>query len=85
VNLAELRAWSEEGRRAAAEAPRRLAADGRSLELAAIPSRGVLLSDEDCPDIPVHPDLPTALAAHAACQPAMAARDSAPPADLPDR
>ncbi|MDX2680620.1 anti-sigma factor antagonist [Streptomyces soliscabiei] len=85
VNLAELRAWSAEGRRAVAEAARRLAADGRSLELAAIPSRGVLLSDEDCPDIPVHPDLPTALAAHAACRPAMAAGDSAPPADLPDR
>ncbi|MFD5586689.1 STAS domain-containing protein [Streptomyces sp. NPDC127063] len=67
VDLAELRAWSAEGRQAIAEAARCLGAHGRSLELAAIPSRGVLLLDDDGPHISVHPDLSTALAAHAVC------------------
>ncbi|MEV0180337.1 anti-sigma factor antagonist [Streptomyces sp. NPDC050625] len=85
VDLAELRAWSTEGRCAIAEAARCLAAHGRSLELAAIPSGGAPLSEGDCPGIPVHHDLSTALAAHVVRHPATAGRGSMPTDDPPDR
>jgi len=64
VDLTGLRAWSAEGQLAITEAARRLAAAGRSLELAAIPADGSLVPDKDCPPIPVHADLAEALAAH---------------------
>lgn len=64
VDLTELRGWSAEGQVAITEAARRLAEAGRSLELAAIPADGSLVPDGDCPPIPVHADLPGALAAH---------------------
>ncbi|MET9971240.1 anti-sigma factor antagonist [Streptomyces sp. NPDC006356] len=64
VDLTELRGWSTEGQLAIIDAARRLAAAGRSLELAAIPADGSLVPDGDCPDIPVHHDLATALATH---------------------
>ncbi|MDV9189861.1 hypothetical protein R6L23_16830, partial [Streptomyces sp. SR27] len=44
----------------------RLAADGRTLDLAAIPADGSLVPAGDHRPVPVHCDLPTALAAHAA-------------------
>jgi hypothetical protein len=64
VDLTGLRSWSAEGQLAITEAARRLAEAGRSLELAAIPADGSLVPAGDCPDIPVHPDLAAALAAH---------------------
>ncbi|WP_371658426.1 STAS domain-containing protein [Streptomyces sp. NBC_00280] len=66
VDLTGLRGWSAEGQLAIAEAARRLATAGRSLELAAIPADGCLVPDGDCPPIPVHADLADALAAHSA-------------------
>ncbi|WOX23235.1 anti-sigma factor antagonist [Streptomyces solicathayae] len=57
LDLTSLRGWSDGGRAAISEAAARLTAEGRSLELAAAP-------DDDCPPIPVHTDLPAALAAH---------------------
>jgi hypothetical protein len=63
VDLTELGAWSAEGQLAITEAARRLAAAGRSLELAAIPADGSLVPGGDCPSIPVHADLAGALAA----------------------
>jgi len=68
VDLTGLRTWSAEGQLAITEAARRLAAAGRSLELAAIPPDGSLVPDGDCPPIPVHADLAGALAAHSARQ-----------------
>ncbi|MFH8727402.1 hypothetical protein [Streptomyces termitum] len=47
-----------------AEAARRLAAEGRGLELAAIPADGSLVPAGDRPELPVHPTLEAALAAH---------------------
>ncbi|MEU6146256.1 STAS domain-containing protein [Streptomyces sp. NPDC047081] len=64
VDLAELRSWSAEGQLAIIEAARRLSAAGRGLELAAIPADGSLVPAGDGPVIPVHADLPSALAAH---------------------
>jgi hypothetical protein len=64
VDLTALRGWSAEGQLAITEAARRLAAAGRSLELAAIPADGSLVPDADCPPIPGHSDLAGALAAH---------------------
>ncbi|MFE6776540.1 STAS domain-containing protein [Streptomyces sp. NPDC057702] len=66
LDLTELRGWSTEGQRAVLAAARQLAADGRTLELAAIPPDGTLTPEGDCPTIPVHTDLATALAAHPA-------------------
>ncbi|CCK25794.1 hypothetical protein BN159_1415 [Streptomyces davaonensis JCM 4913] len=65
LDLTELRSWSAEGQVAITEAARRLAGAGRTLELAAIPADGSLVPPGDCPDIPVHCDLPAALTAHA--------------------
>ncbi|MEK0099504.1 anti-sigma factor antagonist [Streptomyces sp. A475] len=65
VDLTELRGWSSEGQLAITDAARQLADSGRTLELAAIPADGSLVPNGDCPAIPVHSDLPTALAAHA--------------------
>ncbi|MGW5345611.1 anti-sigma factor antagonist, partial [Streptomyces sp. NPDC004050] len=62
--LPRLRGWSAAGPAAVAQAARLLAEHGRSLELAAIPADGSLVPDATCPDIPVHADLPAALAAH---------------------
>lgn len=64
VDLTELRGWSAEGQLAIIEAARRLAAAGRSLELAAIPADGSLVPGGDCPPVPVHADLTGALATH---------------------
>ncbi|WP_432196509.1 anti-sigma factor antagonist [Streptomyces sp. bgisy027] len=64
LDLGELRGWSIEGQLAITEAARRLAGAGRRLELAAIPADGSLVPPGNCPDIPVHPDLATALSAH---------------------
>ncbi len=66
VDLIELRGWSTEGQLAITEAAQHLAAAGRSMELAAIPADGSLVPDGDGPPIPVHADLPGALAAHSA-------------------
>jgi hypothetical protein len=63
VDLAELRGWSAEGQVAIADAARRLAEAGRGLQLAAIPADGSLVPSGDGPQIPVHADLATALAA----------------------
>ncbi|MER8046761.1 anti-sigma factor antagonist [Streptomyces sp. NPDC094032] len=64
VDLTALRGWSPTGQFAVTDAARRLAGAGRSMELAAIPADGSLVPTGPGPDIPVHPDLPTALAAH---------------------
>jgi len=64
VDLTELRGWSAEGQLAITEAAHRLAEAGRGLELAAIPADGSLVPAGDCPPMPVHADLPAALAAH---------------------
>ncbi|MFF4580139.1 anti-sigma factor antagonist [Streptomyces sp. NPDC001389] len=64
LDLTELLGWSAGGQLAVAQAARRLAAAGRTLELAAIPADGSLVPDAREPAIPVHCDLPTALAAH---------------------
>ncbi|MFD4585170.1 STAS domain-containing protein [Streptomyces sp. NPDC087659] len=64
LDLTNLRGWSAGGQLAVAEAARRLDAEGRRLELAAIPADGSLVPTGDHPEIPVHCDLPAALAAH---------------------
>ncbi|MDX3853734.1 anti-sigma factor antagonist [Streptomyces sp. AK02-01A] len=64
LDLTDLLGWSAGGQLAVAQAARRLAALGRSLELAAIPADGSLVPDAGGPDVPVHCDLPAALAAH---------------------
>ncbi|MEU5893955.1 anti-sigma factor antagonist [Streptomyces sp. NPDC047461] len=64
VDLTGLRGWSAEGQLAITEAAQHLAAAGRSLELAAIPADGSPAPDGGSPPIPVHADLPHALAAH---------------------
>lgn len=64
LDLTSLRGWSAGGQLAVAAAARRLAMEGRGLELAAIPADGSLVPTGDNPQIPVHCDLPTALAAH---------------------
>jgi hypothetical protein len=66
LDLTELRGWSAGGQLAIAQAARRLADEGRPLELAAIPADGSLVPDPAHPPIPVHCDLPTALTAHQA-------------------
>ncbi|MFK0253724.1 STAS domain-containing protein [Streptomyces sp. NPDC090445] len=64
LDLTRLMGWSAGGQLAVAQAARLLAEHGRSLELAAIPADGSLVPDATCPDVPVHADLPAALAAH---------------------
>ncbi|MFJ3924604.1 STAS domain-containing protein [Streptomyces sp. NPDC090022] len=64
LDLSGLLGWSVGGQLAVAQAARRLAAEGRPLELASIPADGSLVPDSSCPPIPVHCDLTTALAAH---------------------
>ncbi|MBB1251789.1 anti-sigma factor antagonist [Streptomyces alkaliterrae] len=66
LDLTELHGWSAEGQLAIRAAAGRLADRGRALELAAIPADGSLVPDETGPTIPVHHDLPAALAAHQA-------------------
>ncbi|GAA3379112.1 hypothetical protein GCM10020367_61370 [Streptomyces sannanensis] len=66
VDLSGLRGWSVEGQPAIADAARRLAGHERALELAGIPADGSVVPDRGCPSIPVHSDLATALAVHAA-------------------
>ncbi|GAA3477156.1 hypothetical protein GCM10018966_016850 [Streptomyces yanii] len=58
------RGWSAAGRLAVARAARQLHSDGRRLELAAIPADDSLVPDSTHPPIPVHRDLPIALATH---------------------
>ncbi|MZD03779.1 anti-sigma factor antagonist [Streptomyces sp. SID5785] len=65
VDLSELRGWSAEGRLAVVAAAGRLAACGRAMTLAAVPAGDALLPPGEGPAIPVHGDLPAALAAHA--------------------
>ncbi|MFG2332432.1 STAS domain-containing protein [Streptomyces sp. NPDC048604] len=67
LDLTELRGWSAGGQLAVADAARKLAAEGRSLELAAIPPDGSLVPDGSGPPMKVHTDLGTALAAHRDC------------------
>ncbi|MFI8105980.1 anti-sigma factor antagonist [Streptomyces sp. NPDC086023] len=64
LDLTRLLGWSAGGQLAVAQAARLLAENGRSLELAAIPADGSLVPDATCPPVPVHADLPGALAAH---------------------
>ncbi|AWZ09976.1 MULTISPECIES: anti-sigma factor antagonist [unclassified Streptomyces] len=64
LDLSGLLGWSVGGQLAVAQAARRLAEEGRPLELASIPADGSLVPDGSCPPIPVHCDLPSALAAH---------------------
>ncbi|MFI0976202.1 anti-sigma factor antagonist [Streptomyces sp. NPDC021093] len=66
LDLTALRGWSADGQSAVALAARQLADEGRRLELAAIPADGTVVPDAACPLIPVHVDLPAALAAHRA-------------------
>ncbi|MFF3289322.1 anti-sigma factor antagonist [Streptomyces sp. NPDC003023] len=64
LDLTELRGWSVGGQLAVAQAGRRLASEGRLLELAAIPADGSLVPDGSHPPLTVHSDLAAALAAH---------------------
>ncbi|MCW8216673.1 MULTISPECIES: STAS domain-containing protein [Streptomyces] len=64
LDLTDLHGWSVDGQVAVAQAARRLADVGRQLELAAIPADGSLVPAADHPAVPVHCDLPAALAAH---------------------
>ncbi|MFE7708362.1 STAS domain-containing protein [Streptomyces sp. NPDC057486] len=64
LDLTELRGWSAAGQLAVAQAARQLHSDGRRLELAGIPADGSLVPDGTHPPVPVHRDLPTALATH---------------------
>lgn len=69
LDLTGLRGWSDGGRLAVSEAASRLAAEGRGLELAAVPERGALAPDgrfvcDAQVTIAVHGDLAAALAAH---------------------
>lgn len=64
LDLTGLRGWSVGGQLAVAEAARRFHDEGRFMELAAIPADGSLVPSGDQPAIPVHCDLPSALAAH---------------------
>nr|WP_308445530.1 MULTISPECIES: STAS domain-containing protein [Streptomyces] len=64
LDLTALHGWSAGGQLAVAQAARLLAEHGRRLELAAIPADGSLVPEATGPSIPVHPDLPAALAAH---------------------
>jgi hypothetical protein len=64
LDLTELRGWSADGQLAVAQAARELTAEGRSLELAAIPADGSPAPNTGLPPVPVHADLTTALAAH---------------------
>lgn len=64
LDLTELLGWSAGGQLAVAQAARRLAAAGLTLELAAIPADGSLVPYANEPAITVHCDLPAALANH---------------------
>ncbi|GHA90059.1 anti-sigma factor antagonist [Streptomyces termitum] len=69
LDLTGLRGWSAGGRTAVSEAALRLAAEGRGLELAAVPPSGPQFADgilvgEGRLVIAVHGDLAAALAAH---------------------
>ncbi|GAA4915400.1 STAS domain-containing protein [Streptomyces coeruleoprunus] len=87
LDLTELRGWSVSGRLAVAQACRRLEAEGRRPELAALPAdgsadpEGTLLSDGALgpdgsrPEVTVHHDLTAALAAHREVDPAAEIRE----------
>ncbi len=64
LDLTRLRGWSAGGQLAVADAAARLRAEGRGLELAAIPADGTLVPTGDGPAVPIHRDLAAALAAH---------------------
>jgi len=64
VDLKALSGWSPEGQSAISAAVLRLAEQQRPLELAAIPVGEEYGLIADLCDVPVHPDLATALAAH---------------------
>jgi len=67
LDLTALQGWSAPGRDAIVQAARRLAAQHRTLELAAAPADATGLATADSHvTIRVHPDLATALAAHGA-------------------
>ncbi|MFH8616414.1 STAS domain-containing protein [Streptomyces sp. NPDC017979] len=69
LDLTHLRGWSADGQLAIIRAARLLASHERPLHLAAIPADGSLVPNEGGPRIPVHGDLPTALAVHPAAPP----------------
>ncbi|MER5740664.1 MULTISPECIES: anti-sigma factor antagonist [unclassified Streptomyces] len=68
LDLTGLRGWSDGGRLAVSEAALRLAAEGRGLELAAVPEGGAPPAGTGFGDgkvaVAVHGDLAAALAAH---------------------
>ncbi|GHJ96968.1 hypothetical protein SNE510_64870 [Streptomyces sp. NE5-10] len=68
LDLTGLRGWSDGGRLAVSEAALRLAAEGRGLELAAVPESGAPAGGAGFGDgkvvVAVHGDLAAALAAH---------------------
>ncbi|MEW5631572.1 MULTISPECIES: hypothetical protein [Streptomyces] len=68
LDLTGLRGWSDGGRLAVSEAALRLAAEGRGLELAAVPESGAPSGGAGFGDgkvvVAVHGDLAAALAAH---------------------
>ncbi|MFF9344539.1 MULTISPECIES: anti-sigma factor antagonist [unclassified Streptomyces] len=68
LDLTGLRGWSDGGRLAVSEAALRLAAEGRGLELAAVPEGGTPAAGAGFGDgkvvVAVHGDLAAALAAH---------------------
>ncbi|MFF7469091.1 anti-sigma factor antagonist [Streptomyces sp. NPDC008092] len=80
VDLTALRGWSAEGQPAITEAARLLARTESGLEPAAIPADGSLVPIGDGTLIPVHADLPAALAAHGIHpgEPAAASADNGP-------
>ncbi|MCM2390535.1 STAS domain-containing protein [Streptomyces albipurpureus] len=66
LDLTALHGWSLGGQLAIGQAAQRLADEDRGLELAAIPAEVPFVPDGSHPAIPLHLDLPSALAAHPA-------------------
>ena len=64
VDLKALHGWSPQGQAAVRDAVQRLAVQQRTLELAALPQGEGSALISELRDLPVHPDLETALAAH---------------------
>ena len=64
VDLKALHGWSPQGQVALRDAALRLAEQQRTLELAAVPTGADCALIPELSDLPVHPDLAAALAAH---------------------
>ena len=77
VDLKALLGWSPQGQAAVRDAVLRLAAVQRTLELAAVPTGDGCALIPELGDLPVHPDLDAALAAHPAQDPAAGADPAA--------